>query len=129
MDNPWTHLPNDAPFVLPEDDGSVRAFNKRHAGKPTEVLFDQLPSPYVGNPEAAIVLLNLNPAYALETASTPTLALFTDIAKANFEHRFFDYPFYPLAPMPWRPHQGIGNRCQGICKENILRGVFSLPLA
>jgi len=98
MDNPWTHLPNDAPFVLPEDDGSVRAFNKRHAGKPTEVLFDQLPSPYVGNPEAAIVLLNLNPAYALETASTPTLAMFTDIAKANFAHRFFDYPFYPLDP-------------------------------
>lgn len=98
MTNPWTHLPNKAPFVLPEDQELVARFNKRHSGKQIEILLDQFPSPYVGNPEASVVLLNLNPAYGIESAQELFLSLYKKIARANFEHTFFEYPFYPLNP-------------------------------
>lgn len=98
MINPWAHLPNTSPFLLAEDSERVNLFNERHAGKTTGILLDQLPSPYVGDPKAPIVLLNLNPAYSPTTVATPVLSRFSDVARANFIHKFFDYPFYPLDP-------------------------------
>jgi len=98
MTNPWIRLPNKAPFILLEDQEVIEAFNKKRSGKKTEIMLDQLPSPYVGDPKAPVVILNLNPAYAKESARESSFSLYEKIARANFEHIFSDYPFYPLNP-------------------------------
>jgi len=62
MRNPWTDLPATAPFVLPCDKEAIEAFNA--SAKPDHTIHTEvLPAPFVGNPTAPIVLLNLNPGY------------------------------------------------------------------
>jgi len=117
MTNPWIRLPNKAPFILPEDQELIATFNNKHSGKPTEIMLDQLPSPYVGNPKAPVVLLNLNPAYSVESAPESSLSLYKKMARANFEHIFFDYQFYPLdsqlADVSAAGHKWWSERCLG----------------
>lgn len=98
MKNPWSDLPTTSPFVLAEDEKAIEAFNDRCRDPKGKILLDQLPSPYVGNPGASIVLLNLNPGYAPETASETACELFDRIARSNFLHQFDEYPFYPFNP-------------------------------
>ena len=96
--NPWKNLPTTAPFILPEDKEIINACNKRWIGTPYEVLLNEIPSPYIGNPKAPIVLLNLNPGYSPCDQESPNLARFREVARANLLHQFNDYPFYVLDP-------------------------------
>lgn len=57
LENPSTRLPSDPPFVLPED----RRVLDRHPATARNLLFDRLPVPYFGEPDAPVVLLTLNP--------------------------------------------------------------------
>ncbi len=98
MRNPWTHLPTVPPFIFSEDEKAIEVFNDRCRDPKGKILLDQLPSPYVGNPDAPIILLNLNPGYGLETGSEKACELFSSIARSNFLHQFDDYPFYPFNP-------------------------------
>lgn len=95
MKNPWIHLTNKPPFVLLEDKSFLDSFNSRYQGTDKEIMLDQIPSPYIGDPKASIILLNLNPGYDREENNNES---FSRIARANFLHEFFDYPFYPLDP-------------------------------
>jgi hypothetical protein len=95
MRNPWLNLPSKAPFVLPEDESFIKLFNDRCHKSEEAIMLDQLPSPYIGDPNAPVVLLNLNPGYDNKESNSP---LFAKIARSNFSHAFFDYPFYPLDP-------------------------------
>lgn len=95
MKNPWPHLIYKAPFVLIEDKPYLDLFNSRYHGSNKEIMLNQLPSPYIGDPKAPIVLLNRNPSYDEEEKNSVS---FLEIAGANFAHKFFDYPFYPLNP-------------------------------
>ncbi|MDP2655701.1 MAG: hypothetical protein Q8P17_04240 [bacterium] len=117
MNNPWNNLPKSMPFVLPEDRVAIERFNVRHRGKSSEVLLDQLPSPYVGDPCAPVVILNLNPAYSIEIASEASLLLCEKMARANISHEFFEYPFYPLDPqlagVSAAGHEWWSKRCLG----------------
>jgi len=62
MRNPWIDLPATAPFVLPCDNQGILDFNNK--AKPEhKIHLEVLPAPYTGNPEAKIVLLNLNPEF------------------------------------------------------------------
>ena len=62
MQNPWLSLPENPPFVLECDHQIILAFNNRV--KPEHLIhWEFLPEPYTGNPEAKILLLNLNPGF------------------------------------------------------------------
>lgn len=120
MTNPWRHLPNQAPFVLPEDQELVARFNSQHSGRQTEILLDQLPSPYIGNPKSSVVLLNLNPGYGIESAPESSFSLYKRTARANFEHTFSEYPFYPLDPR-LASVSAAGHRWWSRCLSDLIR--------
>jgi hypothetical protein len=98
MENPWIQIPEESPFVLPCDMGIINAFNSQKRNTPFEIILDEIPSPYIGDPESPVVFLNLNPGYSPEESRSPKISLFREVARANMLHRFFDYPFYVLDP-------------------------------
>lgn len=98
MTNPWLQLPKKSPFVLPCDIESINMFNSRQCSTPFEIILDEMPSPYIGNPESPVVFLNLNPGYSPNESNSPNISRFREIARANLLHQFYDYPFYVLDP-------------------------------
>ncbi len=106
MDNPWLNLPTQPPYILSMDRSAIEDFN-RTASEVSRVHLDVFPEPYVGNPEAKVVVLALNPGYCdrdKEVQAQPALA--EAYWKAlRFESQ--DYPFYFLDP---RFHDTPGSR-------------------
>ncbi len=62
MKSPWSNLPDERPWVLPEDRPYVDAFN-RHMQRNRNYLIDLelFPEPCLGNRQAPVVVLNRNP--------------------------------------------------------------------
>ena len=61
--NPWADLPHNPDYVLPDDAPDVRQFNER-ASEIHRLQIDKLiPEPFIGNPEAPLVLLSNNPGF------------------------------------------------------------------
>ena len=60
LDNPWTHLPTRAPFVLREDREAIESFNRRTRLE-TQIETALLPVPFVGRIDAPVILLLLKP--------------------------------------------------------------------
>lgn len=63
LTNPWTRLPASACFVLPEDKPAIRAYNER-APVSSRITLDTPPIPFLGHPEAPVVLLMSSPGAA-----------------------------------------------------------------
>ena len=102
MENPWTGLPRRKPYVLPEDREAVRA----HAGS-RQVVKDPekyglhtelLPTPFIGNPKARVVLLNLNPGYAEQDEADYRERRFHKAAIQNLTHEVGELQFFPIDP-------------------------------
>ena len=103
--NPWMLLGSVPPYVLAADAPFVDRFNER-AGDRHRIRPEIIPEPYLGNPEAQVVLLNLNPGFVDDERGTDLGPRFNDAARANLEHRHPDYPFYLLDPtLPDSPGQ------------------------
>lgn len=95
--NPWIALPNVSPFVLPEDAASVGSFNP--VAKPQHYLDTSLlPEPFLGRPDAPVVLLNLNPGWSSEDAAWHAKPEFSRLCRENLLHQQAEYPFYLLNP-------------------------------
>ena len=62
MENPWTHLPDSPPFVLEEDCEAVEHFNVKPDAR-TQIHTEILPEPFLGRPDAPVVVLSLNPGF------------------------------------------------------------------
>lgn len=62
MPSPWDDLPDERPWVLPDDRPYVDAFN-RHMKKNQDYVIDLdlFPEPCLGNRQAPVVVLNRNP--------------------------------------------------------------------
>ncbi len=93
-ENPWHHLPAKPPFVLPEDKAQVEAFNAK--ASPDHFLrLDLIPEPFVGSPDARIVLLGNNPGVKNDdTAGYRRKPAFANRMRSNLVHRLSDeYPF------------------------------------
>jgi len=59
-ENPWRRLPAKSPFVLPEDQEKVQAFNlkqEKKAGPKHPLFLALVPEAFIGRPEAPLVLL------------------------------------------------------------------------
>lgn len=65
--NPWLEfkLKGAGSFVLPSDDvKEINNYNKRKENKDTFIHLDAPPQPYIGDPQAKIWLLLMNPSYS-----------------------------------------------------------------
>jgi hypothetical protein len=105
MDNPWKELGDASPFVLPSDKPKIDDFNRRYANNARRMLrLDIRPEPFIGNFEAPIVLLFLNPGY---TAADQQLHVHPEgqaLWRVNVLQESTSYPFYMLDPrVAWAP--------------------------
>jgi hypothetical protein len=98
MFNPWHHFtPKGKCLVLPADQDRVLEFNAQ-ADPYHRIHTDLLPEPYVGSPDAEIVLLNLNPGCSLKAGERDEPKRLRKAWGKNLLHRETEYPFYPLDP-------------------------------
>jgi hypothetical protein len=97
MDNPWSRLPTSRPFVLDEDRDAVARFNVS-ADERVRIHDELLPEPFLGRPEAPVVLLGLNPGFSEEDLRWHRDASFVGASRRNLVHAHLEYPFYLLDP-------------------------------
>ena len=100
MVNPWSELPtHDAPHVLQQDLPIVDAFNKRFAHDlDIKIQSHLLPEPFIGDPNARVYLLNLNPGYSPEDDDWHRKPVYRNAIIENLGHKTAEYPFYFLDP-------------------------------
>lgn len=65
MENPWFQLPASPEFVLPADRPHVEAFNEclLPSGEKCRLNLQLYPVPWMGNRQAALVVLTRNPSF------------------------------------------------------------------
>src|SRR5262249_22261923 len=96
--NPWAKLPAQSPYVLDIDRVSLDAYNALHLND-HKIAVESLPEPFIGNPQAAkVVLLSLNPGHSEEDERTHADPNFRQAIKRNLSHEPQDCPFYGLNP-------------------------------
>ena len=99
MENPWKNLElnSEGPYISSGDEASIEKLQTRLGGKEEYKLhLELLPEPFIGDPNAPIYLLNLNPGYKEENKSE-MLIIQNDIIDNN-KHKSMNYPFYYLNP-------------------------------
>lgn len=94
----------EAPFVLDTDSDKIARYNAR-ARDEHQVRKDAWPFPFMGNPEAPIVLLNLNPGYKANDVLWQDNDALKHAYRANLRHDEAEYPFTLLDPQ-FRGHPG-----------------------
>ena len=127
--NPWTLLPSSAPYILPCDAQAVADFNAR-AGDRHRLQTSVLPEPYLGNPMAPVVLLNLNPGWnAAHDPINHARPQFIHRNRQNLLHESHPFPFYLLDPdllphrTPWWDRR-LKQLITATSREVVARGVF-----
>lgn len=109
LENPWLQLPKQPPYVLPDDGEQIRAFNAR-AKPQLQVHLELIPEPFLGNPTAPVVLLNLNPGYSPSDVRHHENPVFAKRSRDNLLHQDSKYPFYLLDPEITAPGHHWWNR-------------------
>jgi hypothetical protein len=95
--NPWTNIPSAPPFVLDSDRNIVEAFN-RTAGDDVRIQTRLLPEPYVGRPDALVVLLLNNPGLGGGEFELHRKPEFIDRVLSCLRQERADYPNFYLHP-------------------------------
>jgi len=90
--NPWEKLTRDN-FVLDTDKFVIEEFNRTVLNPDYRIFLDQPPVPFVGNPAAQVVFLNLNPGYQKEDTELYRRKEFLDRALDNLAHRNREFYF------------------------------------
>ena len=102
IDNPWGELPKRPPYVLPMDRAGVEAHERRLRGLGSaaqenfRLHTELLPTPFLGNPAAPLVLLNLNPGFSEQDEADYALPAFGRAATLNLTHEVEDTPFFTI---------------------------------
>jgi hypothetical protein len=109
-DNPWQHLPEKPPFVLPDEEPAIRSFNAKATPNRFLHVTEVLPEPFVGTPLAPVVVLGNNPGFSEKGLSLRQNPAFMARMRANLLHTPSDYPFVHLAPDFTRPSKGWWER-------------------
>jgi hypothetical protein len=100
-DNPWHRLPTTPPYFLSEDRERVEALNANFPEHHRCRLdLDIIPEPFVGRPDAPVVILGNNPGIkSPQTAEYRRRPAFIERMRNNLLHRLDDdYPFFFLDP-------------------------------
>jgi hypothetical protein len=103
--NPWLQLPERPPYVLADDQALVDVFN-RNASVDHAIHVKHLPEPFLGRPDAPLVVLGLNPGHNPLDYRWHIEPEFVRRSRANLVHGKLEYPFYLLDPALQPP----GNR-------------------
>lgn len=108
MDNPWRAFPHigedplpmdrEEEHVLPADRQALLEHNRRLANDTYRIRWEVLPLPYLGRPDAPVVLLNLNPGYSDEDIEFYSQEKVRGLWKRNLLHEDLEYPFWLLDP-------------------------------
>src|SRR5215469_6765309 len=97
MKNPWRHLPSKSPFLLKCDSDKIDAYNS--TASPEKSLHTNLiPIPFLGQRDAPIVLLNLNPGHSPEDCRRQTKSYFIKQVRNCMLHEPMVYPLFFLGP-------------------------------
>jgi hypothetical protein len=99
-DNPWHRLPDEPPYVLPDDKLLVESFNVKASQKRFLHIDKILPEAFVGSPTAPVVLLSNNPGFNPEKGEAKLRQdpIFMVRMRNNLQHLPADYPFVFLDP-------------------------------
>lgn len=125
MKNPWIKLIKGKgnQYYLEKDLSKIYNFNRSlgKKDKNKKIQLGSIPEPFIGNPKAKVVLLNLNPGYNKESVFKQNKHKdFREKVINNLKHRKLGkYPFYYLDPkFAVQKHPG--------CKwwHDILKGLF-----
>lgn len=101
MLNPWINLPNYSPFVLPDEAELVARHNQhpRCNQKPTgRINLALRPVPFIGAPNAPIVLLTLNPGDKKGDEIGQSNDVYRQLSRANLKHKGGYYYLHPELP-------------------------------
>lgn len=99
VENPWLALPSRKPYVLVQDKQTIMDFNKQRCGSKHEIHVELIPEPFSGNPNAKIVILQLNPGYDPgDHRFHSSNSVFRASLRHNLEHAEQEYPFHLLNP-------------------------------
>lgn len=97
--NPWLALPNQPPFVLPQDMPLLDVYSETHNPSPTAYRLHLPPLPFQGCPDAPIVLLGLNPGYKKADEDNHSTSEFLETNFRNYRHdSTLEYPLFFLDP-------------------------------
>jgi hypothetical protein len=95
--NPWLALPEQKPFVLPDDAPHLEDYSK-NAGDTAYHLYLP-PLPFQGRSDAPIVLLGLNPGYKEADKDNHSTPEFLETNFRNYRHDpTLEYPLFFLDP-------------------------------
>jgi len=97
MNNPWTQLAPRPPYVLPSELPVITTYNHR-VSEIHQIHTNVLPEPFLGDPLAPIVLLNLNPGFSDRDPALHADPQFQELSLGNLMHQRAEYPFYLLDP-------------------------------
>jgi hypothetical protein len=91
--NPWLLLPNQPNYWLEIDYQSIVNFNNINNKPPYDIIGHILPEPFVGSPDAEIILLNLNPGFAGNQAHLETMgnSNFVNDSLLNLSHQINNF--------------------------------------
>jgi hypothetical protein len=98
MNIPWTDLPERVPYIFDLDRSTLKKSEMKKRKNRTEFDFELLPEPFLGTPNAPVVLLNLNPGYKESDIEFHKDPLFIKLSLGNLNHAPMEYPFYLLDP-------------------------------
>ncbi|GBD88122.1 hypothetical protein BMS3Abin03_02056 [bacterium BMS3Abin03] len=100
MENPWLEITKSGKFILESDISIIEEFNnKNKKNSKVQIKTDLFPEPFVGNINAPIVLLSLNPGFSradYKFYSTPPAK---QIWVNNIQHKQNEYPFFLIDPI------------------------------
>lgn len=98
MENPWLRLPPRKPYVLDADRLIVEQHNDRIEAPEKKFRLDLLPDPFIGDPNAPVVLLSMNPGFDPDDAKIHASPDFRRAIHRNLAHERTAFPFYYLDP-------------------------------
>lgn len=127
--NPWIGLPGEPPYVLGDDRAAIDRFNKGAAGKPHAIHLELFPEPFLGRPEAPIVLLGLNPGFDPRDEEHHRTTDFARLSRGNLAHTPTAFPFYLLDPTLRAPgtcwwEQRLGSILRARPREKVARSIL-----
>ncbi len=96
--NPWYNIPQNEPFVLPEDEKAIFNHNEKWKGKNYEIMLDVMPVPFSGDVfNSEIVILMSNPKYDKGTKAKEDKH-YKEKLMSVFKHECKHFPFFGLDP-------------------------------
>jgi len=99
VENPWEAFKKEENYFFEQDKKIVQEFNKNLGPHPKYIDFDLMPEPYIGNPNANVVLLFTNPGLkGNEKQNYEDFPTMKKVLKRNLTHENIDYPYYYLNP-------------------------------